>query len=86
MERTLISKIQSHVLDEHGTLLLSILSAAWMHYVRSNNLLNELRNLTRNYPFSSEMLDEARTLVLRGTECKHSWNPAWLVLAKIEEA
>jgi hypothetical protein len=36
------------------------MTAAWAHYVNSNNLLNELRGLTRNYPFSSDLLDEAK--------------------------
>jgi hypothetical protein len=36
------------------------MTAAWAHYVNSNNLLNELRGLTKNYPFSSDLLDEAK--------------------------
>jgi hypothetical protein len=36
------------------------MTAAWAHYVDSNNLLNELRGLTKNYPFSSDLLDEAK--------------------------
>lgn len=59
------------------------MTAAWQYYVDSNNLLNELRGLTRNYPFSSECLNEARWLVLNDPESNRSWNVAWLVLTKI---
>ena len=61
------------------------MTLAWKHYVDSNNLLNELRNLTRNYPFSSECLDEAKWLVLNDPESNRSWNVAWLVLTKIQD-
>jgi hypothetical protein len=59
------------------------MTAAWKYYVDSNNLLNELRGLTRNYPFSSECLNEAKWLVLNDPESNRSWNVAWLVLTKI---
>ena len=36
------------------------MTAAWAHYVNSNNMLNQLRGLTKNYPFSSDLLDEAK--------------------------
>ena len=61
------------------------MTLAWKYYVDSNNLLNELRNLTRNYPFSSECLDEAKWLVLNDPESNRSWNWAWLVLTKIQD-
>ena len=61
------------------------MTAAWKYYVDSNNLLNELRGLTRNYPFSSECLNEAKWLVLNDPESNRSWNVAWLVLTKIME-
>jgi len=61
------------------------MTAAWTNYVNSNNLLNELRGLTRNYPFSSECLDEAKWLVLNDPESNRSWNMAWLILIKIQE-
>lgn len=60
------------------------LASAWLHYVYSNNLLSELRNLTRSCLFSSELLDEAKMLVTADPESGRSWNFAWLVLNKIE--
>ncbi|MCJ1314920.1 hypothetical protein MMC15_000234 [Xylographa vitiligo] len=44
------------------------MTSAWAHYVNSNNLLSELRGLTKNYPFSSECLDEAKWMVIEGEE------------------
>lgn len=32
------------------------MTAAWVHYVTSNQLLMELRGLTRNYPFSGDVV------------------------------
>ncbi|CRG86291.1 hypothetical protein PISL3812_03296 [Talaromyces islandicus] len=61
------------------------LASAWLHYVYSNNLLSELRNLTRSCLFSSELLDEAKMLVTADPEGSRSWNFAWLVLTKIED-
>lgn len=46
------------------------MTAAWAHYVNSNNLLNELRGLTKNYPFSSELLDEAKVCTYLTSMCK----------------
>lgn len=60
------------------------MTTAWAHYVNSNNLLNELRGLTRTYPFSSECLDEAKSLVVRDPSSVRSWNYCWLVLVKME--
>ncbi|PGH11776.1 hypothetical protein AJ79_04677 [Helicocarpus griseus UAMH5409] len=61
------------------------LSNAWLHYVNSNNLLSELRSLTKNYPFSSECLDEAKALVVADPQRSRSWNYCWLVLHKLQE-
>ncbi|TKA30275.1 hypothetical protein B0A54_15353 [Friedmanniomyces endolithicus] len=58
------------------------MTAAWMYYVNSNSLLTELRGLTRNYPFSSECLDEAKRRVHADPASNRSWNYCWLVLAK----
>lgn len=44
----------------NASLVTQPMTAAWAHYVNSNNLLNELRGLTKNYPFSSDLLDEAK--------------------------
>ncbi|KZF20795.1 hypothetical protein L228DRAFT_284725 [Xylona heveae TC161] len=60
------------------------MTSAWAHYVNSNNFLNELRGLTRNYPFSSECLDEAKWLVIQDPASNRSWNYCWLVLVKIQ--
>jgi hypothetical protein len=59
------------------------MTSAWAHYVNSHNLLSELRGLTKNYPFSSECLDEAKSLVVGDPESARSWNYCWLVLVKI---
>lgn len=56
---------------------------AWIYYVNSNNLLNELRGLTRNYPFSSECLDEAKARV-SGSPGRGSGNHCWKVLKYIQ--
>ncbi|KAL2007377.1 hypothetical protein VTN00DRAFT_8815 [Thermoascus crustaceus] len=60
------------------------MTSAWLHYVNSNNLLSELRGLTKNYPFSSECLDDAKWMVVGDPESSRSWNYCWLVLTKIQ--
>ncbi|OJD27019.1 hypothetical protein ACJ73_01597 [Blastomyces percursus] len=60
-------------------------SQAWMYYVNSNNLLCELRALTKNYPFSSECLDDAKALTVSDPKSARSWNYCWLVLSKVLE-
>lgn len=62
-----------------------LITAAWNYYVNSNNLLNELRSLTKNYPFSSECLDEAKREVQKDPKSFRSWNYCWLVLTKTRE-
>ncbi|KAI4123766.1 MAG: hypothetical protein LQ338_005115 [Usnochroma carphineum] len=54
---------------------------AWIYFVDSNSLLNELRGLTRNYPFSSECLDEAKARVSRGG----GGNLCWRVLKFVRD-
>ncbi|PGH12770.1 hypothetical protein AJ80_06594 [Polytolypa hystricis UAMH7299] len=61
------------------------MTSAWLHYVNSNNLLSELRTLTKDYPFSSECLDEAKWFVVGDPQSSRSWNYCWLVLTKIQE-
>ncbi|OKL62719.1 hypothetical protein UA08_01365 [Talaromyces atroroseus] len=85
MERTLINAMQPRVENLRESPAIELMASAWTNYVQSNNLLNELRNLTRDYPFSSELLDDAKELVMRDPNRKRSWNYAWLVLTKIEE-
>lgn len=62
------------------------LAAAWEYYVSSNQLLLELRGLTRNYPVSSTLVEEARRLVGEDPDSSRSWNTAWLCLVKIRDA
>lgn len=85
MERILLAAVPPHVTDLHESSLVGVLASAWLSYVKNNNLLSELRNLTRDYPFSSELLNEAKASVMADPERSHSWNFAWLVLVKIEQ-
>ena len=85
MERILVATVQPHVRDQRDHPLVTLLANAWLNYVENNNLLSELRNLTRDYPFSSELLDEAKELVKADPDRGRSWNFAWLALVKIEE-
>lgn len=61
------------------------MSSAWSHYVNSHQLLSELRALTKNYPFSSECLDEAKCLAIEDSANNRSRNFCWLVLSKIRK-
>ncbi|KAL8974379.1 MAG: hypothetical protein Q9197_001374 [Variospora fuerteventurae] len=56
---------------------------AWIYYVDSHNLLNELRGLTRDYPFSSECLDEAKARVPRNGN--GGGNYCWKVLKWVKD-
>ncbi|OAL49980.1 hypothetical protein IQ07DRAFT_611798 [Pyrenochaeta sp. DS3sAY3a] len=58
------------------------MTSAWSYYVDSHSLLTELRGLTRNYPFSSDCLDEAKRRVYSDPASNRSWNLCWLVLSK----
>ncbi|KAF2131160.1 hypothetical protein P153DRAFT_374929 [Dothidotthia symphoricarpi CBS 119687] len=60
------------------------MTAAWSYYVTYHSLLTELRALTKNYPFSSECLEEAKRRVYTDPASNRSWNLCWLVLNKIE--
>ncbi|KAF1997729.1 hypothetical protein P154DRAFT_496490 [Amniculicola lignicola CBS 123094] len=60
------------------------MTAAWSYYVNSHGLLTEVRGLTKNYPFSSECLDEAKNRVYSDPNSNRSWNFCWLVLSKIQ--
>lgn len=61
------------------------MTSAWIYYVNSNNLLSELRGLTKDYPFSSECLDEAKWLVVGDSESYRNFNYCWLVLRKVQD-
>ena len=61
------------------------MTSAWDFYVSSNQMLTELRGLTRNYPFSGEVLAQAQALVRGDPDSNRSWNLAWLCLVKIRD-
>ncbi|PQE32815.1 hypothetical protein CJF32_00001292 [Rutstroemia sp. NJR-2017a WRK4] len=71
--------------EEDQILFQEPMTAAWTYYVTSNNLLAELRNLTVNYPFSNELLDDAKWRVSSDPNSNRSWNYAWLVLIKMQD-
>ncbi|KAL9619675.1 MAG: hypothetical protein Q9160_005695 [Pyrenula sp. 1 TL-2023] len=60
------------------------MARAWRHYVDSQNFFAELKTLTRNYPFGSECVDEAKILVQQDPASIRSWNYCWLILVKIQ--
>lgn len=57
---------------------------AWNYYVSSNNFFSELRGLTREYPFSADLLENAKWRVYNDPYSSKSWNFAWLLLTKIK--
>lgn len=59
------------------------MKSAWIYYVNSHSLLNELRGLTKNYPFSSECLDEAKARV-SANPGNGSGNYCWKVLKFVQ--
>ncbi|KAL5377514.1 hypothetical protein DPSP01_009705 [Paraphaeosphaeria sporulosa] len=61
------------------------MTAAWSYYVNSHGLLTDIRGLTKNYPFSSECLEEAKRRVYADPESNKSWNLCWLVLNKVHQ-
>ncbi|CAN8100743.1 unnamed protein product [Discula destructiva] len=61
------------------------MTEAWNYYVHSNQFLTELRGLTRNYPFSASVLDDAKMRVRNDPGSNRSWNTAWLCLRQIVE-
>lgn len=61
------------------------MTRAWVHYVTSNQLLGELRGLTRGYPFSAELVAEAHRRVRADPRSNRSWNLAWLCLVRIRD-
>ena len=65
--------------------LRNAMASAWVYYVNSNNLLSELRALTEQYAFSSELLDEAKYLALSDGASTQSRNFCLLVLKKIRD-
>lgn len=61
------------------------MTAAWDYYVTSNQMLSELRGLTRNYPFCGDIVTDAQIRVRNDPDSNRSWNLAWLCLVKIND-
>lgn len=56
-----IERIAATCEDENDALAFQRpMTEAWSYYVSSNQFLTELRGLSRNYPFSGGVLDEAK--------------------------
>ncbi|KAG9233022.1 hypothetical protein BJ875DRAFT_59622 [Amylocarpus encephaloides] len=80
-----IERVAAESSDDDQVAFQGPMTSAWTYYVTSHNLLSELRGLSRNYPFSSEMLDDAKWRVSNDPDSNRSWNYAWLVLIKIRD-
>ncbi|CZT50973.1 uncharacterized protein RSE6_12050 [Rhynchosporium secalis] len=80
-----IERVAASASEEDQLAFQEPMTSSWTYHVTSNNLLNELRGLTRNYTFSSECLDDAKWKVSNDPESNRSWNYAWLVLIKIRD-
>ncbi|RYP90900.1 hypothetical protein DL770_002977 [Monosporascus sp. CRB-9-2] len=61
------------------------MTSAWKYYVTSNQFLTELSGLTRNYPFSSDLVDDALYRVQNDPDSNRSWNLPWLCLMKMKD-
>ncbi|KAH8661960.1 hypothetical protein BX600DRAFT_437392 [Xylariales sp. PMI_506] len=60
------------------------MTTAWTYYVE-NQFLTELRGLTPNYPFSADLIADAKNRVWTDPDSNRSWNMAWLCLIKIRD-
>lgn len=81
IEKQLIP-LSSH--PSHPTVVQEMTNA-WSHYV-DTNFLNELRRLTKQYPFSEELFRDAKERVRGGGyRSWNSWNMAWVMLRVMEE-
>ncbi|RDA93301.1 hypothetical protein CP533_2022 [Ophiocordyceps camponoti-saundersi (nom. inval.)] len=81
-----IERIAASCEDEaDATAFQKPMTAAWVHYVTSHQLLTELRGLTKNYPFSGDVVREAHRRVRADPNSNRSWNLAWLCLRKIKD-
>lgn len=81
---TELRRIEKLFASNTSTDVTEAMTSAWAHYVNSNNLLSELRGMTKNYPFSSELLDAAKWKVIGDPTSTRSWNYCWLILTKIK--
>ncbi|KAL9099067.1 MAG: hypothetical protein Q9163_005377 [Psora crenata] len=81
---TELRRIEKSLASDRSEEVTEAMTTAWAHYVNSNNLLSELRGMTKNYPFSSECLDEAKWRVIGDPKSTKSWNYCWLILTKIK--
>ena len=82
---TELRRIEKLFASDQSKNVMEAMTTAWAHYVNSNNLLSELRSITKNYPFSSECLDEAKWQVIGDPESSKSCNYCWLILTKIRD-
>jgi hypothetical protein len=85
IEKQLLPSLPSHPSypsypSSHPTIIQEM-SNAWSYYV-DTNFLNELRGLTKQYPFSEELFRDARGRVNNDTR---SWSMAWVMLRVMEE-
>ncbi|KAI1824967.1 hypothetical protein F4861DRAFT_538422 [Xylaria intraflava] len=89
--RTLVElcRVERHVVDlkdeKDKQRITGLMAMAWDFYMDGNQLLVELRGLTRNYPVSASLLEEARRMVVDDPNSPRSWNLAWLCLVKIRD-
>ncbi|KAL2042619.1 hypothetical protein N7G274_004378 [Stereocaulon virgatum] len=81
---TELRRIEKLFASDNSRDVTEAMTSAWAHYVNSNNLLSELRGMTKNYPFSSECLDDAKWQVIGDEASVRSWNYCWLILTKIK--
>lgn len=76
-----VERIAASCSDEDDARLFQApMTAAWVHYVTSNQLLSELRGFTASYPFSADLVHEAYLRVRCDPNSNRSWNVAWLCL------
>ncbi|KPM33893.1 hypothetical protein AK830_g12679 [Neonectria ditissima] len=61
------------------------MTAAWVYYVTSNQMLLELRGFTGNYPITADIVHDAHTRVRQDPDSNRSWNLAWLCLVKMRD-
>ena len=61
------------------------MTAAWNYYVTSNQFYTELSGLTRNYPFSADLVNDALYRVQSDPNSNRSWNLAWLCLTTMKD-
>ena len=61
------------------------MTGAWNYYVTSNQFYTELSGLTRNYPISADLVNDALYRVQSDPNSNRSWNLAWLCLTTMKD-